>query len=168
MPTANPRVNVTLSPSLDSLVGRLAGLQRVSKSNVLRELLETAAPALARAVAVMEAAERAKPEVLAGLARSLERSQTVAEVALESALSAISSAGDLVEQAEAVTGKRPARAGRRAPLAADGGPGGVAAVASKNPPASNRGVKSPKSPVRDAGRHAGSAKTRPSKKVRAS
>lgn len=164
MPTANPRVNVTLSPSLDSLVSRLSRLSRVSKSNVLRELLETAAPALSRAVAVMEAAERAKPEVLSGLARSLERSQAVAEVAMEHALFSIGAAGDLVEQAEAVVGKRPARAGRAGARAHTGGPAETAARAD-NPPASNRGVKSPKSPGRGAGRHGNAAKDKSPKKA---
>lgn len=167
MPTLNPRVNVTLSPSLDALVGRLAALQRVSKSNVLRELLETAAPALSRAVAVMEAAARSKPEVLAGLARSLEQSQNKAEALLEGALGSIQAAGDLVEQAEAVIGKRPARRGREA-AEPTRGRGGKAAAQAGNPPASNRGVKSPKSPGRDAGRHAVAQGNPSPKKVRAS
>jgi hypothetical protein len=111
MPTVNPRVNVTLSPSLDLVVSRLAALQRVSKSSVLRELLEAAAPALTRAVALMEAAEKAKPDIISGLARSLERSQTAAEVALESALHALDHSEDLVSQAEAVRGRRPGSGG---------------------------------------------------------
>lgn len=167
MPTVNPRVNVTLSPSLDSLVGRLAALQRVSKSNVLRELLETAAPALSRAVALMEAAARSKPEVLHGLARSLDRSQNAAEALLDGMLSQVDRASDLVGQAEAVRGKRPARARRQA-AAQTGGGAAAAPLAPKDPPASNRGVKSPQSPERDAGRHAVSATGRPSKKARVS
>ena len=56
MPTVNPRINVTLSPQLDLIVQRMATCQRVSKSQVLRELLEAAEPALQRAVVLMEAA----------------------------------------------------------------------------------------------------------------
>ena len=44
MPTLNPRINVTLAPSSDSLVQRLATFQGVSKSQVLRELLDAAEP----------------------------------------------------------------------------------------------------------------------------
>ena len=36
MPTVNPRINVTLSPSLFGMVDELAKHQRVSKSMVLR------------------------------------------------------------------------------------------------------------------------------------
>lgn len=143
MPTINPRVNVTLSPSLDALVGRLAALQRVSKSNVLRELLETAAPALSRAVALMEAAARSKPEVLSGLARSLDQSQNKAEAILDDLLGQVDNASDLVGQAEAVRGKRPAR--QRRQMAEQAGGGGGAVVVAGKPQLSNRGVKSGKS-----------------------
>lgn len=151
MPTDNPRVNVTLSPSLDSLVGRLASLQRMSKSSVLRELLEAAAPALSRSVALMEAAARSKPAVLRGLAVSLSQEQARIEGHLEGTLSALEGQGDLVEQAEAVRGKRPARRRRQTAVQAGGGIAPAVAPA-PNPPASNRGVKSPTKPQRGAGR----------------
>ena len=57
MPTVNPRINVTLSPSLFGMVDELAKHQRVSKSMVLRELLEASEPALAQVVAMLKAAE---------------------------------------------------------------------------------------------------------------
>jgi hypothetical protein len=62
--------------------------------------------------------------------------------------------GDLVSQAEAVQGKRPARAG--------GGGAGTAragAAARKDPPASNRGVKSPPN-RKTGGKRVGSLKVR--------
>ena len=134
MPTLNPRINVTLSPSLDSLVGRLAVFQRCSKSSVLRELLEAAEPALERVAALMEAAQKASSSVRVDLARSLERSQEAAEDVLAGALMRINRAeSDLVSQAEAVRGRRPRRAAERT----GGGAAGV-----PNPPSSNRGVKS--------------------------
>ena len=57
MPTANPRINVTLSHSLYNMVEELAKHQRVSRSMVLRELLEASEPALAQVVAMLKAAE---------------------------------------------------------------------------------------------------------------
>lgn len=136
MPTVNPRVQVTLTPTLDVLVRRLAGLQRSSKSQVLRELLEAAEPALHRAVALMEAASKAKYQVHAGLGESLMRSQQQVEDILAGTLTRLDEASsDLVSQAEAVGGRRPARSARSAPAPASDGP--------RNPPASNRGVKSP-------------------------
>jgi hypothetical protein len=137
MPTLNPRVNVTLSPSLDRLVQRLAKHQGVSKSQVLRELLETAEPALQRVVLLMDAASKAQKEVRNGLARSLGKAQDSIEGDLSAGLRSLDAiTSDLVTQAEAVRGKRPPR--KRVSPARGGAP------APKNPPASNRGVKSAK------------------------
>ena len=139
MPTINPRVQVTLSPSLDALVIRFARLQRSSKSQVLRELLEAAEPGLQRVVALMEAASKAAGNVHSGLSASLQRSQEAAEDALAITLSRMDRAtDDLVSQAEAVRGRRPARRPQR---------GASASSAAKNPPSSNRGVKSTKQPT---------------------
>jgi len=134
MPTDNPRINVTLSPTLFALVGRLAALERVSKANVLRELLEASAPALGRAVALMEAASKAKPEMLRGMALAMERAQGRVEGIMEGLMD--EAGPDLVEQAEAIKARRPGRAG----ASADGRQG---RSGSENPPASNRGVKYP-------------------------
>ena len=137
MPTVNPRVQVTLSPSLDALVLRLAVHQRSSKSQVLRELLEAAEPALQRAAALMDAASTAAGEAKARLVRMLDSSQDAAEDAvavLNSRLDRMTD--DLVSQAEAIRGRRPARKGSPSVP-------GAPAVA-RNPPPSNRGVKSGK------------------------
>jgi predicted transcriptional regulator len=107
MPTKNPRVNVTLSPSLDRLVSQLAEGQQSSKAQVLRELLEAAEPALQRVVLLMTAAEKATHEVREGLGRSLDRSTQVLERALADGLRGLDEAtGDLVHMAEAVRGRR--------------------------------------------------------------
>lgn len=138
MPTLNPRVNVTLTPSLDSLLARLAGLERISKAQVLRELLEAAEPSLQRAVATMEAAVAARKESRQGLARGMAESQQVLEEQLEKNLLLLEAhSRDLVSEAEAVRGRRPSRKGLARELA------GADALGPKNPPSSNRGVKSP-------------------------
>ena len=157
MPTVNPRVNVTLSPTLDALVSKLAKLQGVSKSQVLRELLEAAEPALQRAVALMEAASKATGDVLSGLAESLEKAQDKAEAQLSAHLAYLDAAQiDLVEQAQAVRGRRPAAgvsqrraaspSGARFPLPpakvqAYADRNGKAPVAVPDPLPSKRGVK---------------------------
>jgi hypothetical protein len=133
MPTINPRINVTLSPSLDLLVQRMAVHQRVSKSQVLRELLEAAEPALQRAVILMDAASKASGQVLSGLADRMTRDQDLAEQQAAAMLARLDSAHhDLVSQAEQIEGRRPKR---RAPRSVP---------RSSDPPASNRGVKSVK------------------------
>ena len=142
MPTVNPRVNVTLSQSLDILVSQLASHTRVSKSQVLRELLEEAEPALQRVVALMDATVKASAGAKEQLARRLEKNiedaQDDAAVHIDR-LSRVTA--DLVSQAEAVRGKRP----RRVPVVggtSDRTPPVPALRRPKDPPISNRGVKS--------------------------
>jgi len=138
MPTGNPRVNVTLSPSLDSLVSALAEHERVSKSMVLRELLEAAEPSLRQAVALMEAAKgasvKARQQIADDLAESVKVAQGVQHLMLQVAAN---HTRDIVEQAQVVRGRRPA-----APHAPAGGAAGKRRRVAQNPPSSNRGVKS--------------------------
>lgn len=146
MPTINPRINVTLSPSLYGMVGELAKYQRVSRSMVLRELLEASEPALAQVVAMMRAAEdmteAAKSRLLTDMDSALVKLEATKDQALALAAGATA---DLVAQAESIRGRRP---GRRAggmrqrptgstvrPALADSSP------APSGPPSSNRGVK---------------------------
>lgn len=150
MPTLNPRVNVTLSPSLDSLVTRLAAAERVSKSMVLRELLEAAEPALSAAVAMMEAAKSASAEARASIVKDMQAAIDAAAGVQHLALASASRAQrDLVDEAEVIRVRRPARVGLGASASA-GAPGPARAGSAaakprqrrKDPPASNRGVKS--------------------------
>lgn len=143
MPTLNPRVNVTLSPSLDALVARLAELERVSKSMVLRELLEAAEPALQAAVALMDAAKGAGVDARNRIANDMQKTIDAAAGVQHLALQvAANNTRDIVAEAEAIRGRRPSRQSR-----VSGAPG--TAIASKTspkshkrPPLSNRGVKS--------------------------
>lgn len=149
MPTNNPRVNVTLSPSLHALVVSLAKHQRVSKSTVLREFLEAVEPQLQQAVALMDAADRvgveARKRMADDMQQGLEEAEHAAGIALQKAAAVTR---DLVDQAEAIRGRRPARKTTSAvsvPVVAGRPSSGVTRKRSrqrKDPPPSNRGVKS--------------------------
>lgn len=140
MPTINPRVNVTLSPSLHSLVANLATHQRVSKSMVLRELLEAVEPQLAQAVAFMEAAQKANGEARKQISRNMEAGIKEAQEAVSVALEKTGAlTRDLVAQAEVIRGRRPARKVRPG-VASERASGGR--KRSPTPLPSNRGVKS--------------------------
>lgn len=89
MNTVNPRTSVTLSPALDELVTRFSLVAGSSKSQVLRDLLEAAEPALQRAMVLMEAASVASSGVLEGLAQSLNRAQDKIEADLREQLEKI-------------------------------------------------------------------------------
>lgn len=168
MPTVNPRINVTLSPSLYGMVGELAKYQRVSRSMVLRELLEASEPALAQVVAMMRAAEdmteAAKSRLLTDMDSALVKLEETKDQALALAAGATA---DLVAQAESIRGRRP---GRRAggmrqrptgsavrPAIADSSP------APSGPPSSNRGVKSPSSTTKKIALEPKQEKPRPIK-----
>lgn len=147
MPTINPRINVTLSPSLYGMVGELAKYQRVSRSMVLRELLEASEPALAQVVAMMRAAEDMTEAARKRLLQDMDSTITSMEMKKDQALAlAAGMTADLVVQAEAIKGRRPSRQ-----LARKRSAGGLAARPSSvgdqppapiRPPSSNRGVKS--------------------------
>ena len=133
MPTLNPRINVTLSPSLDALVAQFAKLQRVSKSSVLREFLEAVEPQMRQEAALMEAAKGAKPNALKAVARDMENVVQALEGTQAMAMRvAAGSTRDLVSEAQAVRGRRPSRA---TGTVARGG------RRRSDPPSSNRGVK---------------------------
>lgn len=139
MPTSNPRINVTLSPSLADMVGRLSVLQRVSKAMVLRELLEAVEPQLLQAIALMELADGATAEARKRIAQDMEVTIKAAEA--NAALlqrQAANMQRDLVADAQSIQGRRPPR---KAGSPASGGAGGVARKRI-GPPSSNRGVKS--------------------------
>lgn len=154
MPTINPRINVTLSPSLDALVTRLAGLERISKSMVLRELLEAAEPALVQAVALIEAAKGASANARKKLATDLDSGIKVAEGTSQMMIQTMAlHTRDLVSEAQAVRGRRPSRDAREASSVTVPKVAKVQAYADTNgvpprpvlvkrPPSSNRGVKS--------------------------
>lgn len=147
MPTVNPRINVTLSPSLFGMVDELAKHQRVSKSMVLRELLEASEPALARVVAMLKAAESMTEAARKRLLQDMDSTITSMEMKKDQALAlAAGMTADLVAQAEAIKGRRPGRQLARK-RSAGGLAVGTSAVGDQSPapirpPSSNRGVKS--------------------------
>ena len=147
MPTENPRVNVTLSPSLDSLVSQLAGLERISKASVLRELLETAEPQLRQVVALMVAAKGASATARKAIVSDMETALRAIEGTSHLAMQvAANHTRDMVSEAEAVRGRRPQRGALASPAvpAPARRPAARASRPSvaKRPPLSNRGVKS--------------------------
>ena len=126
----------------------MATLERVSKSSVLRELLEMSEPSLRQAVALMEAAQGASAKARQTIARDLDQSIKAAESVSHLMMQvAANHTRDIVAEAETIRGRRPARrqAAPRPPVvvpapSARSEPEG--ANRPKRPPSSNRGVKS--------------------------
>ena len=143
MPTVNPRINVTLSPSLFGMVSDLAKQQRISKSMVLRELLEASEPALSQVVAMLRAADDMNDAAIQRLKQDLGQTIESVEKKLDSAMQlAAGVTADLVAQAESIRGRRPGVGKRSA--ARSRAPASVPSSSThgaKRPPSSNRGVK---------------------------
>jgi hypothetical protein len=74
MPTALPRVSVTISEEQFGILSRMGKLQRRPASSFIRELLDAAMPALRAMLPVLEARERTlaeQPEALQRAAQEL-------------------------------------------------------------------------------------------------
>lgn len=67
MPTTKPRVQVTMEPHDHEVIARLAKLQGHTRGAVIADLLHEVTPALARTVALLEAAAAAPEQVKRGL-----------------------------------------------------------------------------------------------------
>ena len=124
MPAKNPRLTITLQPTLAAQLRKLSELTGNSQSSLIGELLEGSGPVFDRMIQVMEAAKTAKEAMRGRIAGDIEQAQARLEEGLGMALD-----GSLLDEAEAVTrrgvGKRSAaRPGAAAPT-----------------PISNRGVR---------------------------
>ena len=104
MPTANPRLMLTLTPDQYDLLSRLARVQGRSRAAVVMELLETVVPVFERVVVAAEAAQRAQVQATEGLRDSVQ----AAEAAILPHVSAAMGQLDLlVEEAVRSAGASP-------------------------------------------------------------
>lgn len=107
MPTKNPRLSVVVSPALAATLAELSEETEQSSSSLVRGLLEQAAPALRRMLDLVRAAKAAQGQIGQGVAASMHR-------VVEDLADAVALADsrydrvlvDLVDQAEAVSGRR--------------------------------------------------------------
>lgn len=130
MPAKNPRLTITLQPTLAAQLRKLSELTGNSQSGLIGELLEGSGPVFDRMIQVMEAAKTAKEAMRGRIAGDIEKAQSRVEEGLGMALEGFDQwTGSLLDEAEVVTrrgvGKRSAaRPGASAPT-----------------PMSNRGVR---------------------------
>lgn len=133
MPAKNPRLTITLEPSLAAQLRKLSELTGNSQSSLIGELLEGSGPVFDRMIQVLEAAKVAKESMRGKIADDIEQAQAKMEGALGMVLEGFDQwTGSLLDEAEAVT-----RRARRGPA-----PRGVSGPAAAAPtPISNRGVR---------------------------
>lgn len=133
MATKKPRIQVTLTNETADTVRRLASLSGKSASGIVGEILEDAAPTLARLCSTIETLRETAESQRSQLKLTLESQQARAEELLGSMM-------DVVAQTEKVVHQSTQDAGGN-----EGGPrraGGasIPAAAGRNPRPSNTGV----------------------------
>lgn len=99
MPTAKPRITITLEPEQHALLQRLAKLQRASMSSLVVELVDTVCPVLERVCDTIEAAHGVKGEALEGLKRSAEQAEAAMGVQLVEVLGQFDAFKDEIDRA---------------------------------------------------------------------
>ena len=113
MPAKNPRLTITLQPSLAAQLRKLSELTGNSQSALIGDLLEGTGPVFDRMIQVLEAAKSAKESIRGKLADDMEHAQAKMEGALGLVLEGFDEfTGSLLDEAEAVT-RRARRKGRR-------------------------------------------------------
>jgi hypothetical protein len=133
MPTKNPRLTITLEPSLAAQLRTLSELTGNSQSSLIAELLQGSGPVFDRLIQVLQAAKTAKEAMRGKLVADMEDAQSKMEGAFGIAMEGFDQlTGSLLDEAEAVT-----RRARKGALKGEGSGRGAAAPT----PISNRGVR---------------------------
>src|SRR5882672_5482786 len=141
MPTSNPRLTITLDPSISACLRRLSEVTGNSQSKLIAELLEGSVPVFERVIATIEAAKSASDEIRGKLAADMQAAQGRVEAQMGFALDEFDgAAAPLLEAVEAV--KRRARKGTGARARSAVRP----ATSAPSTPMSNRGVRSTANP----------------------
>lgn len=115
MPTTNPRITITLQPSVHALLRRMSELTGNSQSALVAELLEQSSGVFERMVRILEAAEKLKEQGKAmgdDFKQGLEQAQASMESQLGLVLESLDDReGTLLDVAEAIGRRRGAAAG---------------------------------------------------------
>ena len=75
MPTANPRINITVKPERYELLKRLAAHQGTSMSGLVSETMEMMYPVMERVCVVLEAAKMAQESGKEGLRQTIAKAE---------------------------------------------------------------------------------------------
>ena len=135
MPTAKPRIQVTVTESQYQLLKRLAQLQDRSMSAVLSELFDQIEPVYERVAVVLQAALRAQDSMKQGLIAATESAEAELAPMLAQAMGQL----DMLVHATEVPPPLPAEASAASPAGSEATPGPV-----------TRGSASPHTPPKAA------------------
>lgn len=145
MPTVNPRITVTLTPSVHAVLRRLSALTRNSQSAMVGDLLSQSLPVLERMCKILEAAEKVRGNTMADITTDMTAAQERLEKQMGLALETMDAGvAPLLAEAERIDrrGGRSGRAPARGQGPASPAPKGLLT------PISNRGVTPPLTTVK--------------------
>ena len=112
MTAKNPRLTMTLTPTIAAQLRRLSELTGNSQASLVSELLEGQEVVFARVIQALEAAKLVKEEMKSSLRADLDRSQQVIEAQLGLVLESLDNAASpLLREAEKIRrrkGREPA------------------------------------------------------------
>jgi hypothetical protein len=152
MPTKNPRLTITIEPTLSAQLRRLSELTGNSQSKLIAEMLEGSGAIFERLILVLEAAKTAKESIRGKVAEDIGDAQARIENQLGLILEDFDqTTAPLLQGAEAIT--RRARKGSAGVGAARPHTPPTAAAAlpgASVTPLSNRGVRSTANPRKTA------------------
>jgi hypothetical protein len=137
MPAKNPRLTITLKPSLATQLKRLSELTGNSQSALIGEMLDGSVPVFERLIVVLEAAHEAKNELRDHMTENLQAGQARVEAQFGILLEDFEHMTQPVVDAAVDIKRRSAGAGGTRVAGARG-----ATDRPISPPISNRGVRS--------------------------
>lgn len=138
MPTANPRLSLTLQPLMAAQLSRLSELTGDSQSKIVTEILDLSSGSFAHLIQMLEAAKLATEEMKAQTGQNMRAAQHRLERQLGLMLDDLDeSSAPLLAEVEQVR-----RRTRKGGLARDARP--PASASAESTPISNRGVRSTK------------------------
>lgn len=128
MPTKNPRLTLTLTPTTSAQLRRLSQLTGNSQASLVSELLEGQELVFSRVIQALEAAQLIQDDMKSSLSRDLAKSQQVIESQLGLVLESLDQASSpLIKQAEKIR-RRKGREDSAASRLAQAGQGDAEAV----------------------------------------
>jgi DNA-binding ferritin-like protein len=150
MPTKNPRLTLTLSPSLAAQLRRMSELTGNSQAALISELLEGNEKVFARLIQVLEAAKSAKGDMVAKFSEDMGAAQQKIEAQLGLALEAIDEpTHSLLKEAERIK-RRGARTTGEGTRLRGGSTAPGATRSASSPPLLTGGSGTPSKPSRKA------------------
>lgn len=99
MPTAKPRLMITLEPDRYELLKRMAASQGASMASIVVDLVETVAPVLERVLVAVETAQKAHSDVRDNLRRVAEEAEKATIPHLHAAMGQLDTLVSSIEQA---------------------------------------------------------------------